>query len=200
MNEARPKTPKAPTSEAELRREQGKIYRSSAAALVLCAVVLLSAHFLLPRIVGFPEPTLEARLTFWAAANLLLSGWVMAGIGMVSRGRRHSPKDIQGSAYDPPSEKIAVAAAFLQNTLEPVRCDFSHTAGVIMLWGEPAMPFHRGDAHSLHDWPAHLLPRLPQGGRRAGIRNGRHDDPNPDRLCYRDWRVGQLRNVHGSRS
>ena len=37
---------------------------------------------------------------------------------MVSTARRTSPEDIGGAAAGPPSEKLAIKAAFLQNTLE----------------------------------------------------------------------------------
>lgn len=36
----------------------------------------------------------------------------------MSRGRRKSAEDIRGSAFAPPSERIAIPAAFLQNSLE----------------------------------------------------------------------------------
>lgn len=130
-----------PMTETDLRREQRRIYRNSAAALLLCAAVLGGAHIILPRMVQLPGSDLETRLTFWAGANLFLGAWVMIGIGMVARGRRHSAEDIGGSAYSRPSPKIAVALAFLQNTFEQfVAASFALFA-LMMLLGAAAMPF-----------------------------------------------------------
>jgi hypothetical protein len=44
--------------------------------------------------------------------------WVVAAVLMVSTIRRFSPLDIGGSAAGPPSERLAIYRAFLQNTLE----------------------------------------------------------------------------------
>jgi hypothetical protein len=130
-----------PMTETDLRQEQHRIYRSSAAAFLLCAAILGGAHIVLPRLVQLPGPDLEARLAFWAGANLFLVVWVMIGVGMVSHGRRHSAEDISGSAYSHPSPKIAVAVAFLQNTLEQfVLASFALFA-LMMLLGAAAMPF-----------------------------------------------------------
>ena len=67
--------------------------------------------------------------------------WVLIGVGMVARGRRHSADDIGGSAYSRPSPKIAVAAAFLQNTLEQFVIAAFSLSALLMLLGAPAMPF-----------------------------------------------------------
>lgn len=133
--------PRVPTTQAELRQEQRKIVTSSALAFMLCAAVLGAAHVFLPRIVNFPAADLESRLTFWAAATLFLLVWVMAGVGMVSNGRFYSAEDNRGSAYSRPSEKIAVKAAFLQNTLEQFIVTTFVLLALIMLLGAPAMPF-----------------------------------------------------------
>jgi hypothetical protein len=50
----------------------------------------------------------------WAVPAFVL----MVAILMVSTGRRFSAADIGGQAAGPPSEKLAIKAAFLQNTLE----------------------------------------------------------------------------------
>lgn len=132
---------KIPATEAELRQEQRKVYRNAAAGVVFCAVVLGAVQIFLPRIVQFPEADLESRLTFWAVAALFLLVWVMAGLGMVSTLRRYSAQDIQGSAYSPPSPKIAVPVAFLQNTLEQFVLTAFILLAFILLVGAPAMPF-----------------------------------------------------------
>lgn len=129
----------ASTADAALRREQQRILRSSAAAFVVCAAVCGAAIIFLPRLVQLPAPDLESRLTAWAGANLLLVAWVMTGIGMVSSGRRRSADDIRGSAYAPPSPKIAVAAAFLQNTLEQAFVAVLAQFALVMLLPSVAM-------------------------------------------------------------
>ncbi|MDX0190390.1 hypothetical protein GOC18_24405 [Sinorhizobium meliloti] len=108
----------------DLAEEQRKIHRGVAAAFLLCASVLISAYLFLPNVVEFPEPDLQSRLVFWACANLIAVMWVMIGVGMVSTGRKKSAADIRGSAYSPASPKIAVAVAFLQNTLEQASSRF----------------------------------------------------------------------------
>lgn len=133
--------PRIPASDAELCQEQRKVYRRSAAAFVFCAVVLAGAQLFLARIVEFPSADLESRLTFWAVATLFLLVWVMAGVGMVSTVRRYSAADIQGSAYSLPSPKIAIAVAFLQNTLEQFVVTAFILLALILLLGAPAMPF-----------------------------------------------------------
>jgi hypothetical protein len=51
---------------------------------------------------------------FWAAPCLVL----LVAIMMVSTTRRFSPEDIGGQAAGPPSDRLAIRAAFLQDTLE----------------------------------------------------------------------------------
>ena len=70
-------------AEIDLKDEQRRILRASTAAFVLCAVVLGTAHFLLPRLIKFPPGDLEIRLKFWASASLFVIVWVMIGVGMV---------------------------------------------------------------------------------------------------------------------
>jgi hypothetical protein len=129
----------ASTADATLRREQQRILRSSAAAFVVCSAVFAAAIIFLPRLVQLPGPDLGSRLTAWAGANLFLVAWVITGIGMVSTGRRRSADDIRGSAYSPPSPKIAVAAAFLQNTLEQAFVAVVAQFALVMLLPSVAM-------------------------------------------------------------
>lgn len=134
-------TPVNPSNNLELRREQRKILGSCAAALVVCASALTSAHYLMPGLGWFDGSTLESQLRFLAGANLCLVAWVAIGFGAVSHGRRHSPDDITGSAYSPPSARIAVASAFLQNTLEQFVVASTSYFALLMFAGEKAMPF-----------------------------------------------------------
>lgn len=102
----------------DLAQEQRRILRNSTFALLLCVLVLTAAHWSIPRLFRMPGDDLASLLTFWAGCALLTVLWVVVGFAMVARGRRHSPDDIGGSAFAPPSPRIAIPVAFLQNTLE----------------------------------------------------------------------------------
>ena len=127
-------------TEIELKSEQRKIYRGVAAAFLVCTAVLVLADVFAPRFIRFPEDDLQSRLSFWAGASLFVVVWVMIGVGMVSHGRRHSADDIRGSAYAPPSSRIAVRVAFLQNTLEQSVITLFTQLALILLLGVRAMP------------------------------------------------------------
>ncbi|KNY31078.1 MAPEG family protein [Agrobacterium genomosp. 3 str. CIP 111-78] len=131
-------------ADVELKQEQRRIYRGSAAAFVTCGVVLGASHVFLPRFIQFPGDDLQSKLTFWASANLFIVIWIMIGIGMVSRGRRHSAQDIRGSAYSTPSPKIAVPVAFLQNTLEQAIVTMFTQLALLLVLGTIAMPLITG--------------------------------------------------------
>jgi len=90
---------------------------SGTIAFGIALAVFVSAYLLLPRFWSFPED-LPARLAFGAQAAVFVLVWVLAGMLMVSSTRRYSPEDIGGSAARPPSPKLAIKVAFLQNTLE----------------------------------------------------------------------------------
>lgn len=102
----------------DLAQEQRRILRNSAFALLVCVLILTAAHWGLPHLFRMPGDDLASLLTFWAGCALLTALWVVVGFAMVARGRRHSPDDIGGSAFAPPSSRIAIPVAFLQNTLE----------------------------------------------------------------------------------
>ncbi len=106
-----------PLTETDLAREQRGVLRGSAAGVLLCAVALPMATLVLADHWSAPG-TLSERLAFALQANVFIWIWVVVAVRMVSSGRYRSPADIRGSAYGPPSPRIAVHAAFLQNTLE----------------------------------------------------------------------------------
>ena len=85
--------------------------------VLVCFVGLFAGYLLLPRYFNFPE-ALTDRFVFWARLQIFLLIWVAVGVGAVSRGRRRSAQDIRGSAYGPPSPRLAIRIAFLQNSLE----------------------------------------------------------------------------------
>lgn len=128
----------------DLKREQRRVLRGAALAFGVCGVVLSVAHTALPRVIELPADDLEARLMFWASASLFVVIWVMVGVGMVSHGRRHSVVDIRGAAYAAPSPKIAVAAAFLQNTLEQSFVTLFVQLALVLLLGRTALPLVAG--------------------------------------------------------
>ncbi|MBI2770474.1 MAG: MAPEG family protein [Burkholderiales bacterium] len=126
--------------EDELRQEQRKVHWRSGAAAVVCAVTYGLAYLFLPNLLHFPDD-LDSALTFGAGASLFIVLWIMVGIGLVSRGRRLSAQDIRGSAYGQPSPRIAVYAAFLQNTLEQATVTIILLLAVLLLLRGQAMPF-----------------------------------------------------------
>lgn len=106
-----------PAGEIDMAAEERAIRRDTTIALAVTAAAFLGAYRLLPGLVDMPSGPAE-QLGFaalcWAVPCLVL----MAAILMVSTGRRFSAADIGGQAAGPPSERLAIKAAFLQNTLE----------------------------------------------------------------------------------
>lgn len=101
----------------DLAVEQRKIRRNVLFAAVLCAVVLLGACCFLPNFFEAPEALVD-RLSFALQADLFVLVWLVVAVQMVSSGRYRSVADNRGSAFGPPSPRIAIKVAFLQNTLE----------------------------------------------------------------------------------
>lgn len=97
--------------------QQRQVLRRGISAALFAAAVLAAAAVVLPGIVAFPQDILGG-LVFALQANAFIAVWVVIAIRMVSRRRFSSPADAGGSAYAPPSERLAVRSAFLQNTLE----------------------------------------------------------------------------------
>lgn len=106
-----------PPEEIDMAAEEWAIRRDTSIALVLTVATFFAAYRFLPGLIDLPETTADrlglAALT-WAVPCLVL----LVAIMLVSTGRRFSPQDIGGQAAAPPSDKLAVKAAFLQNTLE----------------------------------------------------------------------------------
>ncbi len=103
--------------EIDMTKEEQAIRRNSAAAFIVTVAAYIAAWLFAPAIAELPE-ALPERFAFaalcWAVPGLVL----LVAIMMVSTARRFSIDDIGGQAAGPPSEKLAVKAAFLQNTLE----------------------------------------------------------------------------------
>lgn len=83
----------------------------------LVLVVLGAAYWWLPLWFTFPTSLLE-RLVFALQVSSVPLAVLLVAVLLVALGRRGSPADSLGSAYGPPSQALAVPAAFLQNTLE----------------------------------------------------------------------------------
>jgi uncharacterized membrane protein YecN with MAPEG domain len=106
-----------PPEEIDMSGEERAIRRDSLVSFIITATAFTTAYLFIPSFVELPtEP--QHRLAFaalcWAIPGLAL----IVAILMVSAARRTSADDIGGQAAGPPSEKIAVKSAFLQNTLE----------------------------------------------------------------------------------
>jgi len=101
----------------DLPKEQRAVRRKAIFALAVCVLTLGVATVGLPRLFAFPDDLIE-RLAFAVRANLVIGLWVMLAVRMVAKVRFESAQDNAGSAYSQPSARLAVPAAFLQNTLE----------------------------------------------------------------------------------
>lgn len=103
--------------EVDLAAEQRHILRSAAWSALLCAVVVATSCWLLPRFFQPPEALAE-RIAFAVQADLFVLVWLLIAVRMVSSGRYRSAEDNRGSAFSSPSPALAIKVAFLQNTLE----------------------------------------------------------------------------------
>lgn len=100
-----------------MARAERAIRRAGLLALAATVLAGIAGLALLPLAFAFPTG-LPERLAFAVQASAFVLVWVLAGVLMVSTARRRSPEDIGGSAAGPPSARLAIRVAFLQNTLE----------------------------------------------------------------------------------
>lgn len=106
-----------PLSEAELKVQQRGVLIAAAMAVVVCASGLTLAYVCLPRFLEFPNGLAE-RMAFALQADVFVLLWIVFGVRQVAHVRFRSASDNRGSAYGPPSPRLAIPVAFLQNTLE----------------------------------------------------------------------------------
>lgn len=106
-----------PTPFVDLPREQRRVTVRAIAATLVSIAVLSAATFGLPAVIDLPSD-LAARFAFVLRLDLVVGLWVVFAVRQVARIRFISAEDSRGSAYAPPSQRLAVPAAFLQNTLE----------------------------------------------------------------------------------
>ncbi len=103
-----------------LSPDQWGVVRGSGLALAVSAGVLGVGYAWLPaEWLGLAPAMMAAdRIAFALKSDLFLFLWLAGCVGAVSRGRFHSPADLRGSAFAPPSPAINIRAAVLQNSLE----------------------------------------------------------------------------------
>lgn len=124
----------------DLAKEQRKIAKRGLVASLACVATLVPAAVYLPSRIEFPVGTAE-QLAFVVRVDLFVAIWVVIGIRLVSRIRFSSIDDNAGSAYSAPSVRLAVPAAFLQNTLEQAFTAIVGHLALVAVGGEATMAF-----------------------------------------------------------
>jgi hypothetical protein len=107
----------SPPDAIDMRAAERAIRRAGMVALVAFGLASGLAVLLLPMAVTLPT-ALPERIAFALQASFFVLLWVVAGFLLVSTTRRVSPEDIGGAAAGPPSPRLRIYVAFLQNTLE----------------------------------------------------------------------------------
>jgi len=123
--------------------EQKKIRVQAALSFVFCSAVLLVATLGLPQVLDFPA-TASGRLAFLLRIDLFIAAWVFVAVRLVSRVRFISAADNAGAAFGPPSPRLAIRAAFLQNTLEQAFLASVVTTALITVEGEAPLAYALG--------------------------------------------------------
>ncbi len=101
----------------DFKAQQLAVRRNSGWAILVYLATATGSVAFLPSILNLPVDDLS-HLILAIQASLPQLVWMLVGVGLVSRGRLNSKSDIDGSASGPPSPKLALRVAFLQNTLE----------------------------------------------------------------------------------
>ena len=112
-----PDTHRKPVSSADMAQGERAIRRAGVLTLLALGLAVPLAWFGVPRFFELPV-ALPERLAFAAQASAVVLACVVVAVLIVSTVRRFSPQDNAGSAAGPPSPRLAIYAAFLQNTLE----------------------------------------------------------------------------------
>jgi len=106
-----------PPEQVDMAAEERAIRRDTSLAAIVTLVAFAGAYYTIPMLVDLPKAQAD-RLAFAAVAWGAPCFVLLVAIMMVSTARRFSREDIGGQAAGPPSDKLAIKAAFLQNTLE----------------------------------------------------------------------------------
>lgn len=108
---------RTPPDKIDMVAVERAIRRNTVLATIVTLTGFIAAFWVSSAFADLPTGASD-RLAFaaqcWAIPGLVL----LAAILMVSTTRRLSAEDIGGQAAGPPSDKLAIKAAFLQNTLE----------------------------------------------------------------------------------
>jgi hypothetical protein len=104
------------TEPIDLSRAERHIQITGALAALITAGVFVAVYHLWPPLAA--GAALEDRLGFALAWCLVPLLHVVGAIGWVAGIRRRSAEDVKGAAAAPPSPRLALSVAFLQNTLE----------------------------------------------------------------------------------
>ena len=103
--------------DVDMAAQERAIRLGSTIATLVTIAGFAAAWWLVPLMAEMPTARAD-RLAF-AALCWAVTGFVLlVAIVMVSTVRRFSAEDIGGQAAGPPSQRLAIKAAFLQNTLE----------------------------------------------------------------------------------
>lgn len=101
----------------DMAAEERSIRRDTTIATAVTMAGFVTAFWLGPVLADLPIDVAH-RLAFAAVVFALPCFMLLVAVFMVSSTRRFSPEDIGGQAAGPPSERLAIKSAFLQNTLE----------------------------------------------------------------------------------
>jgi hypothetical protein len=106
-----------PPEDVDMAAEERAIRRDSTLGTVMTLAAFTAAYWIGPRVADLPTAPAD-RLLFAALHGAIPAFVLLVAILMVSTTRRFSRADIGGQAAGPPSDRLAIKAAFLQNTLE----------------------------------------------------------------------------------
>jgi uncharacterized membrane protein YecN with MAPEG domain len=121
---------------ADLEYEQRRVIQGVVIAILVGTVALLGSYLFVP----FPRhgtANVAERIALALRVDILVFAWLIAAIANVGTGRFFSRDDIQGAGFYPPSERLVIPVAILQNTLEQtVLAVGAHLILATMLMGQ----------------------------------------------------------------
>lgn len=129
-----------PPPSVDLPVEQRRIKHAGLLSGVFCLATLVGMSSVLPMLAEFPADRWE-RLSFVLRVDLFVAAWVLIGVRLVSRIRFISAEDNPGAAFAPPSPRLAMRAAFLQNTLEQAFLAIIALTALVTVQGEAPLAY-----------------------------------------------------------